>query len=211
MLEIPHASVHRILQCNLKKKNPYHIQVFHNLQEEDHPRRAAMCAELVDQIKSDNLIHKILISDEVTFHTCGKDNRHNCRISADEKPPDFLEWGRDKPKVNVWLGMTQSKVYGPFFFAEATVTGTVYLDMLEQFLESQLLTDGILDTVVFQQDGAACHYAIIVPDYLDRRSPRRCIGRGGTQPWAARSPDLTLLDFSFARGFINLLAPELFF
>jgi len=85
--------------------------------------------------------------------------------------------------------MTQSKVYGPFFFAEATVTGPVYLDMLGQFLESQLLTDSILDTVVFQQDGAPCHYTIIVRDYLDRRFPGGWIGRGGKQPWAARSPD----------------------
>ena len=66
----------------------------------------------------------------------------------------------------------------------------------------QLLTDSILDTVVFQQDGAPCHYAIIVRDYLDRRFPGRLIGRGGTQPWAARSPDLTPLDF-FAWGFIK--------
>ena len=91
--------------------------------------------------------------------------------------------------------MTQSKVYGTFFFAEATVTGPVYLDVLEQFLEPQLLTDGILDTVVFQQDGALYHYAIIVRDYLERRFPGRWVGRGGTQPWAARPPDLTPLDF----------------
>jgi hypothetical protein len=32
--------------------------------------------------------------------------------------------------------MTQSKVYGPFFFAEAMVAGPVYLHMLEQFLET---------------------------------------------------------------------------
>ena len=95
----------------------------------------------------------------------------------------------------VWLGMTQSKVYETFFFAEATVTGPVYLDLLEQFPESQILTDGIVDTVVFQQDGASCHYAITVRDYLDRRFPARWFGRGGTQPLAARSPDLTPLDF----------------
>jgi hypothetical protein len=154
-----------------------------------------MCAELIGQIESANLINKILFSDEATFHTCGKVNQHNCCIWADEKPPNFLEWEQDTPKVNVWLGMTQSKVYGPFFFAEATVTGTVYLDMLEQFLEPQLLTDGILDTIVFQQDGARCHYAIIVHDYLNRCFPGCWIDRGGTQPWAARSPDLTPLDF----------------
>ena len=170
--------------------------MFYNLQEEDHPRIAAMCAELADQIESANLINKILFSDEATFHTYGKVNRHNCRIWADKKQPNFLERERD----NVWLGMTHSKVYGPFCFAKATVTGPVYLDMLEQFLETQLLTDGILDTVVFPQEEAPCHYAIIESDYLDRRFPGRWIGRGGTQPWVARSPDLTPLDF-FCLGF----------
>jgi hypothetical protein len=154
-----------------------------------------MCAELIDQIESANLVNKILFSVEATFHTCGKVSRHNCRIWADEKPPNFLEWERDAPKVNVLLCMTQSTVCGPFFFAEATVSGPVYFDMLEQFLEPQLLTDDILDTVVFQQDGAPCQYAIILCDYLDRRFPGRWIGRGGTQPWAARSPELTPLNF----------------
>jgi len=73
MLEIPRASVHRIPRCDIKK-NPYHIQVFHNLQEKDYPRRGAMCVELTDQIES-------AFSDEATFHTCGKANRHNCRIT----------------------------------------------------------------------------------------------------------------------------------
>ena len=102
-----------------------------------------------------------------------KGSRHNCRIWADEKPLNFLEWERDTPKVNVWHGMTQSKVYGPFLFAETTVTGHVFLDMFEQFLQTQLLTDGILDKVVFQKDGAPCHYAITVRDYLDRHFPGR--------------------------------------
>ena len=53
--------------------------------------------------------------------------------------------------MDVWFGMTQSKVYGLLFFAEATVTGPVYLDMLEQLLELQLLTDGILDTEFFNR------------------------------------------------------------
>lgn len=193
-LTIPKTTIHRILRTTLKKKC-YHIQLLHSLREEDYPRRAAMCAELVEQINNDNLMDHILFSDEATFHTCGKINRHNCRIWANEKPTEFTEWERDSPKVNVWLGMTKSKIYGPFFFAEATVTGPVYLDMLQQFLEPQLLADGILNTVVFQQDGAPCHYARIVQTYLNRRFPNRWIGRGGTRPWAPRSPDLTPLDF----------------
>lgn len=42
--------------------------------------------------------------------------------------------------------MTKSKMYGPFFFAEFTVTGTVYLNMLEYFLKPILLTYEIHDS-----------------------------------------------------------------
>ena len=91
MLEIPRSSIHIILLCDLKKKNPFHIQVFHSLQEEGYPSRVAMRAELIDQIESVNLINKILFSDKATFHTYGTFNRHNCRIWAEEKPLNFLE------------------------------------------------------------------------------------------------------------------------
>ena len=126
--------------------------MFHSLQEEDYPRRAAMCAELIDQTESANLINKILFSDEATFHTCGKVIRHNCRIWADEKPPNLHEWERNTLKANIWLGMSRPNVYGPFLFAETTGRGPAFLDMLEQFLEPRLLTDGIPDTVGCQQD-----------------------------------------------------------
>ena len=64
--------------------------------------------------------------------------------------------------MNVWLGMTRSKVYGPFMFAEKTINGNVYLDMLQQFLEPQLISDGIMETIVFQQDGTPPHFVLIV-------------------------------------------------
>jgi hypothetical protein len=45
-------------------------------------------------------------------------------------------------------------VYGPFFFMETTITGIVYLDMLQQFLIPQLDEDGQEGCIHFQQDGA---------------------------------------------------------
>ena len=111
-----------------------------------------MCSEHTDQTESASLINNVLFSDEATFHTCGEVIRHNCRIWADEKPPDLLEWERNAPKVNIWLGISRPNVYGPFLFAETTVRGPAFLDMLGQFLEPQLLADGIPDTVGCQQD-----------------------------------------------------------
>ena len=203
MLDIPQTSICIIIHKDLGKR-AYHIQMIHHLIEEDYPKRSDMCASLLQKIRDEDLLDHVMFSDEATFHLCAKVNRHNCRIWGTEKPSpsSCMEWIRDTPKVNVWLGMTRSKVYGPFFFAENTVTGVIYLDMLQQFLEPQLIQDGILDTVVFQQDGAPCHYAKICREYLNTTFCDRWIGRDGPMPWAARSPDLTPLDF-FAWGFIK--------
>ena len=80
-------------------------------------------------------------------------------------------------------------------FGEPTNNGSSYLDVLQQFLEPQLVVNGILDTVVYQQDGAPANFAFIVRDYLNGTFPERWIGRGSQRLWAARSPDLALLDF----------------
>ena len=68
--------------------------------------------------------------------------------------------------------------------------------MLSECLLSELITDGTKDTVVFQQDGAPCHSALVTRDYLNEQFPNRWIGKGGRSLWAPRSPDLTPLDFS---------------
>jgi hypothetical protein len=49
-------------------------------------------------------------------------------------------------------------VYGPFFFMETTITGIVYLDMLQQFHIPQLDEDDQEGCIHFQQDGAPLHY-----------------------------------------------------
>jgi len=49
------------------------------------------------------------------------------------------------------------KVYCPFFFAEETVTGISYQDMLENYLLPQLEQDMDRD-FIFQKDGAPPHF-----------------------------------------------------
>jgi len=64
---------------------------------------------------------------------------------------------QDSPKLNVFCAISSVKVYGPFFFAEPTVTSISYLDMLENYLMPELQED--MDTdVIFQQDGAPLHF-----------------------------------------------------
>ena len=137
-LGIPQTTVWRTLRYKLKKR-AYHIQIVHNLEAEDYSARQGMCEDLLEAVRSANLMHNVLFSDEATFHICGHANRHNCRIWAEQQPNTLQEWQRNSPKVNVWLGISKSMIYGPFMFAEPTVTGNTYLDMLEQFLVPQVI------------------------------------------------------------------------
>ena len=58
-----------------------------------------------------NYLDLVLFSDESTFHVCGKVNRHNCRIWGSENPHQVIEYERDTPKLNVWLGLHKHGVY----------------------------------------------------------------------------------------------------
>jgi hypothetical protein len=85
--------------------------------------------------------------------------------------------------------------YGPFFFMETTITGIVYLDMLQQFFILQLDEDDQEGRIHFQQDGAPPHYLEELREYLNTCFPGRWIGRAAPIAWPPLSPDLTLLDF----------------
>jgi hypothetical protein len=63
-------------------------------------------------------------------------------------------------------------VYGPFFFMETTITGIVYLDMLQRFLIPQLDEDDQEGRIHFQE-GALPHYLEEVREYLNTRFPGR--------------------------------------
>jgi hypothetical protein len=47
-----------------------------------------------------------------------------------------------------------------------------------------------------QHDVAPTHYTTIVTQHVNNMYPNRWIGRGSLIRWPARSPDLTLFDFS---------------
>ncbi|PSN53148.1 hypothetical protein C0J52_06264 [Blattella germanica] len=90
-----------------------------------------------------------------------------------------------------------SKVYGPFFFAEATVNGHSYLSMLTEWLMPQIVED--VPNFVFQQDRAPTHFHNDVREYLDENLLHRWIGRAANNlpmlQWPPRSPDITPCDF----------------
>jgi hypothetical protein len=145
----------------------------------------------------DHFLEKVQFNDEATFHVSGAVNRRNVRIRGSENPHVFVEHQRDSPKVNVFCAISSQKVYGPFFFADETVTGMTYLDMLHLWLMPQLQNK---PTLIFQQDGIPAHFHCEVRQYLNTVLPKRWIDRasGNDQPlllWPPRSPDIAPCDF----------------
>jgi hypothetical protein len=105
------------------------------LSDEDHKRRLDFCLQLQDLMSSDDhFLEKVQSSDEATFHISGAVNRRNVRIWGSENPQACVKHQSDSPKVNVFSAISSQKVYGPFFFAEETVTSMTYLDMLQLWL-----------------------------------------------------------------------------
>jgi len=111
-----------------------------------------------------------------------------------------VEHQRESSKINVFCAISSQKVYGPFFFAEETVTGMTYLDMLQLWLMPQLQN---MPKFLFQQDGSPAHFNCEVRQYLNTVLPGRWIGRasGNDQPlMLAPEVPLTLRPVIFFWG-----------
>jgi len=168
------------------------------IKPDDRPKRVKFAAFMLNTIDEDEtFLQRICFSDEATFHVNGCVNRRNCPIWGTQQPNEIHEYVQGSPKVNVWCGLLYDHVIGPFFFSEKTITGIVYLDLLEQYVFPQIETfkQEIVSGVIFMQDGAPPHFSCYVTDILNERIPDVWIGRGGPIPWPPRSPDLSQLDF----------------
>ncbi|KAJ4437214.1 hypothetical protein ANN_17349 [Periplaneta americana] len=60
---------------------------------------------------------------------------------------------------------------------EPTVTGMIYLDILQNWVIYQLNEDS--NDYISQEDGSPCQYHNNVREYLDQNLPQRWIGRTG--------------------------------
>ncbi|PNF41666.1 hypothetical protein B7P43_G06968 [Cryptotermes secundus] len=144
-------------------------------------------------------------------------NRHNVRTWGLQNPCVTLEHVRDSPKVNVFCAISLTKVYGPFFFDENTVTGVTYLRMLQNWLVPQMNEDS--GDYIFQQDGAPPSWHLNFRRFPNESLPQQWIGRMGNEDlalqfWPPRSPDLTPCDFFLWRSvkdavYVPLLATNL--
>lgn len=207
--EISQSSILRVFKS--EKYHPYKVQLVHELNEDDSDRRIEFCEIMEARCLLDPSFKKnILFSDESTFFLNGTVNRQNCRYWSRENPHWMMEANTQYPrKVNVWAGIINNQIIGPYFFNE-TLNGERYLEFLNNFLVPTLKRlfpdndnpDQIDRNIWYQQDGAPPHFAVEVRAYLNEVFPNRWIGRRGAIEWPARSPDMTPLDY-FLWGYLK--------
>lgn len=199
-LGIPFSTIRKVLHEHLKMF-PYKLSFLQQLGPDDYSLRLNYAYHIRRELRNDSgYLDRVVFSDECVFHTNGVVNKHNARVWGQENPHIVVEVPQNSEKVMVWCGMHKTKIIGPYFFSEPTVTGESYKRMLRYYAMPQVMN--LPDSPIFQQDGAPPHWSRLVRSYLDEKLPHRWIGRGGPIPWPPRSPDLTPLDF-FLWGYVK--------
>lgn len=199
-VQLSRTTIYRFMHLELNAKS-YKIQIHQRLFEEDYDRRVETAETLLPFINDPAMENLIFFSDEATFHISGYVHKQNCRIWATEKPTEVYEYEDNTDKVNVWCAMSSDCIIGPYFF-DQNVNANNYTNMLQSYFWPAIQKKRIASKIMFQQDGAPPHYSLMARNWLNQHLPGRWIGRRGPIEWAARSPDLTPLDF-YLWGFVK--------
>ena len=199
------GTVQKILKKDLSFK-PYKALMVQGLKSSDHPQRQEFCRWFNSKVeRSEGFINNVIFSDEASFHLSGSVNRQNTRYWGIENPHTILESKRFSPHLNVWIAVSSTNIFGPYFFEEDNKTVTVnsnrYVSMLNDNFIPELRNRGYrLCRTYFQQDNATPHESGETKTFLKKKFPERNLI---TKPlWPPRSPDLTPLDF-FVFGYLK--------
>lgn len=203
-LNLPRENIRRCLKKN--KVKPFKPKFLHTLEPGDDDRRMEFCLWAQGEyLNNRNFKKTILLSDEATFTTNGVVSSQNSRFWAIENPEWVINCKRQySQKVNVWCGLLNETIIGPFFF-EGNMNSMQFLQFLRNEFWNILHELSIQERVNlhFQLDGSPVHNARVVTRWLNANFPNRWIGRGSPLiGWPPRSPDLTPLDF-FLWGLIK--------
>ena len=76
---IPPTTVWRVVRKRLAMK-PYKLQVVHAITAADQQKRKQFCVDMQEKLTEEEFNERLVFSNEATFHTNGKVNRHNIRI-----------------------------------------------------------------------------------------------------------------------------------
>ncbi|GFW66476.1 DUF4817 domain-containing protein [Trichonephila clavipes] len=178
------------------------IRWFQALKPTNKPLRKKFCVKFQEKLDVNGFENTLVFTDEATFHLCGKVSHRNLRFWGTENVHATLKHQRDSSKVNVFCAY-QTVVFLVSFFAEKSINGDIYQDMLSEWLLPQL--EEAVSDFILQQDGSPPHWNKNAHEFLNERLHHRWIVRAGSQDltclhWSARSLDLTPCDF-FSLGF----------
>ena len=87
---------------------PYRLQLVQALRPNDKRKRVEFYDRMLQNMKDDTFLPRLIFSDEAMFHQSGKVNRHNVRMWGLQNPQETLEHERDSPKVNVFCALSQT-------------------------------------------------------------------------------------------------------
>lgn len=195
-LNISKTSVSKSLKNN--KFHPYHMQLHQELIEADFAKRVQFCEIMQTKIaENGNFLKYIMFTDECTFHKNGYVNRHNYHYySTENLHKTFVNNYQHRWSLNVWGGIVNNYVVGPYFF-NRKLTGQEFHRFLREDFPRLIedLPDEVKNMMWFQLDGAPAHFMREVREELNLMFPNKWIGRTGPISWPPRSPDLTSMDF----------------
>lgn len=197
-LGLSRSSIHRVL-----KKYKFKAFKFTNVQklsDTNSRRRLQFCEEFLQLYNEDNdILKKILWTDESSFSTRRGSNRQNRRFWSVNNPHKICEVKHQGyQSVSVWCGIVDTHILGPIFI-DGRLTGNKYFEMLQSSIEEAIeeLPLNVVVNLIWQQDGAPPHNILPVQYYLNSTYRNGWIGNNGTIRWPPNSPDLTIMDFFF--------------
>ena len=201
---ITKSTFNRITTIDLKLK-PYKLLRHQKLTQDHCDRRLAMCNFL--QTQNNNYFESLVVSDEAWFTVGGHCfNRQNTVVysPSGQGTPDhwFSEAVQGQQKVMLFVLMTgDGHLFGPYFYdQDHNIDARGYKNMLVYKVFPAMKRElGVrkFNRLVWQQDGASCHTANTVMDYLNTIFGLRMLALKSRQgvDWAPHSPDLNPCDF----------------
>lgn len=95
---------------------PYNLQLIQAPSTDDRERRNQFGVSTQVKLEDVEFEKCLVFSDEITFQTNGKVNKHNYRIWDEETLQATVDHMRNTPIVNMFWTISKNRLYGPFFF-----------------------------------------------------------------------------------------------
>ena len=137
------------------------------LLDNDFAARLEFCNNVIRRTQRDrNFVEKLAFSNEATFHLNGSVNSHNRFIYATSNPYATCEKPLKSSAVTCWAMV--SPVFGiKFTIIDETMNEARYLTFLNNRpTVFPLLRERRHWSIIYQQDGAPCHFANAVRNAL---------------------------------------------